>query len=562
MIQVRKQTNPTPTAAPSRLAVPVQNTPIAMPRATQYTIRPSAPNMTTSRMMRPAGPQMYPRMRAPTAQQRFSFSDGRVVSGGNNAQGNSAPTPTTSVASTIFTQQNGSISVARAPQPDTPFGKSKTAFEDRIIQGLEICQHTINKMITLTNSSSFKTSRSFTDLKELYIHLQYLFTYTSGKFKTLQENIVVGLEEIATQDKSLREKNGDDDDLEVVHVQQKVDIVEVLSDDEEAEKIKNAPPKEEQPSTVVENSETLIAKDFEEDLPSTIVEAVLEASPATPKKVINQIELLASLNVEVDDDKLKKRTAVKVERLEDSKSSVIKQFLIDIQQRRDAIVADEDQPDDDDMPDFPLVPEVVLEEGSDELNVPVENTSEVVSEAVDCETQEKKDNTEAGEDIESPCGDEESSNTNEESPEPNEKEEQENIDNEEHLSQTSDDVMKIDNAPPADLMEVDEVIDSITTNEIIPDSPNESTKNVESILENGSNHENENENENEEQENMDNTSNFSLEEKSLSDEEQIKKVDDDEKNPIDDEKDLLDTLINSLDEPLASIDMDIPEALG
>lgn len=521
-----------------------------MPRGTQFTIRPTAPNMTTSRMMRPTGPQMYSRMRTPTAQQRFSFSDGRVVSGGNNAQANLPPTATTAVASTIFTQQNGSISVARAPQPDTPFGKSKTVFEDRIIQGLEICQHTINKMITLTNSSSFKSSRSFTDLKELYIHLQYLFTYTSGKFKTLQENIVVGLEEIATQDKSLREKNGDDDDLEVVHVQQKVDIVEVLSDDEEAEQIKNAPPKVEPLPVATHSSESLNPNDIEQELPSLIVEAVLE-TPATPKKIIDQIELLASLNVEVDDDKLKKRTAVKVERLEDSKSVVIKQFLINLQQRRDAIVADEneDQIEEDDMPDFPLVPEVVLEEVSDELKVA---------------TEEKTDN------VETPCDDEgiitEKSTTNEEN-ESNDNEQEadeteENVDSEEHLSQTSDDVMKIDNAPPADLMEVDEVSDEncITSNEVIPDSQSESTENLEdSILKNGSNLENKNEGDNYENE----STNFSLEEKSLSDEQQIKKAEDDSQSPIDDEKDLLDTLINSLDEPLApltSIDMDIPEA--
>lgn len=534
-----------------------------MPRGTQFTIRPSAPNMTTSRMMRPTGPQMYSRMRAPAAQQRFSFSDGRVVSGGNNTQGNSAQMPTTAVASTIFTQQNGSISVARAPQPDTPFGKSKTAFEDRIIQGLEICQHTINKMITLTNSSSFKTSRSFTDLKELYIHLQYLFTYTSGKFKTLQENLVVGMEEIATQDKSLREKNGDDDDLEVVHVQQKVDIVEVLSDDEEAEKIKNEPPpKVEPPLSTLQCSESLNAKDIEDDLPSLIVEAVLE-TPTTPcKKVINQIELLASLNVEVDDDKLKKRTAVKVERLEDSKSSVIKQFLIDIQQRRDAnIAADDDddenvdQTEEDDMPDFPLIPEVLLEEGNDECEkVPTEDTVEEVEEG---ETLEKTDKTDTVNNVKITSDDEGTNNkvsiTNAGSIESNEKEQEaeeteENLDSEEHLSQTSD-AMKInyDNAPPADLMEVDEVMEGncIQIDSIPADSP----VTILEVLENGSNHEDEN-------------TNFSLEEKkSLSDAEPIKKVCDG-KNPIDDEKDLLDTLINSLDEPLSSIDIDIPEALG
>lgn len=597
LIQVRKQTNPT---APPRLAVPATPaTPLqstltgVMPRGTQFSIRPTSvvPNMTTqSRMMRPQT-QSTPRIRAPSTQQRFSFSDGRVVSGGG--QGTAASNTTTNSASTIFTQQNGSISVARAPQPDTTFGKAKTGFEDRIIQGLEICQHTINKMITLTNSTSFKTSRTFADLKDLYIHLQYLFTYTSGKFKTLQEGLVTGMEELAKHDASLKEKNAaeDDDDLEVV--QQKVDVIEVMSDDDDepSKTVEKTPKKAEPPAKIpgpkskTTNLELTTDETMEDegDLPTAFLETILETPPSTvAQTILDPAELIAGLNVEIDDEKVKKRTVVKVERLEDSKSSVIKQYLIAIQQRRDAQVDDEESEAEsverETSPDMLLMPEVVLEEsqkeGSDNelskvdeaMEAQVENDEKIsdenekvdddVATTIEAEKMEALEATDAtvSDVVEIPSDDEDQTNN----------------------SVTQDD-SKIDSMLPVDLMEVDDSVKETTeaTDESIvevsealendvqsetngvaspknddkvpadDDAPNETTE-KEVQHENGINHA---------------ENGISDDKIEASEPEHVKKIVENE-SAIDDEKDLLDTLINSLDEPLAPMDVEIPEALN
>jgi hypothetical protein len=344
---VRKQTTPTTVPTP-RLAM--QNpSGIAMSlRGTQFTIRPQSANVTTTtaRMIRPQ-PATIIRSRGPRPQQRFSFADGRVVPG--NTSATALPSTGATSASTIFTQQNGSISVARAPQPDTPFGKAKTAFEDKIINGLEICQHTINKMIILTNSTSFKTSRTFSDLKDLYIHLQYLFTYTSGKFKTLQDNLVQGMEDLAKLDTSSKEKN-EDDELEIV--EQKTDIIEVLSDDE------NDNP--EADKSIGQHKNLAMPKiDVEQEIASSLVETIQQAPLI---QIPNQLELLANLNIEVDDNRLKERTVVKVERLEDSKNSVIKQYMIALQQRQNAYESR------DSSPDIQLEPEVTIEENENCIN--------------------------------------------------------------------------------------------------------------------------------------------------------------------------------------------------
>lgn len=568
LIQVRKQSNTTTTTvAPPRLVTPrvvAAPPPMAVPGQPRYTIRPPV-NMTTSRMMRPTGLQSAPRTRGPNNQQRFSFSDGRVVSGAgaSNSNQNSAPAQ---VASTIFTQQNGSISVARAPQPDTPFGKAKGAFEDRIIQGLEICQHTINKMITLTNSSSFKTSRTFADLKDLYIHLQYLFTYTSGKVKTLQDNLIAGMEEIDKQTTSMKEKEGDNDDLEVV--QQKVDVIEVLSDDDE-EEVKRT--NSESTLTVKSSQESINKETTEEDLPFTLVEAVLETPEAEPtpvepfKSVIDQAELLASFKIEISDEKLNKNVKVKVERLEDSKNAVIKQYLINIQQRREIEATEEDDGGDNDEDEdehFPLVPEVVMDD-----SFVSENEKEGENKKKSIENEEKKEE----EVVEIPSDDEDESSNK--------------IDAEEPISKASTgDVMKIDNMPPVDLMEVDEAVENGEvkegeTNESNPDSPvqeeetSEETNDKITTNETDSTPSEENDTKSNElgkEENSEVVLDDSIDANSKKDE-MNEKSNENQKNqkvdgnaneqPIDREKELLE-IINSMDDPLATIDMEIPEALG
>jgi hypothetical protein len=119
LIQVRKQTAP-PSLSGS--AGPPGRGP---PRGPQFTIR-QANATTTQRMFRPQVPQPRNVLRAATQPtQRFTFTDGRVMATPVAPQPQSTPV-TATVTSTVFTQQNGSISVARAPQPNTPFGTAKT----------------------------------------------------------------------------------------------------------------------------------------------------------------------------------------------------------------------------------------------------------------------------------------------------------------------------------------------------------------------------------------------------------------------------------------------------
>lgn len=392
LIQVRKQPNSSPSAPQPRTGM------FPMHPRTSMPVRPGPPNITTtSRMMRPpVAPQL--RLSRPQVQQQRP-----------QPQATSTSAQTGTPASTVFTQQNGSISVARAPQPDTPFGKAKTAFEDKIINGLEICQHTINKMITLTNSSSFKTSRNFSDLKELYIHLQYLFTYTSGKIKTLQDSLATNVEELAKYDKKLKEKErGEEDELEIV--EQKQDVIEVLSDDDGdvpempapqavGTKRTAGPLSKKLPGEILPNE---IGSENDQEIFSAIVATIQQTLARQPQ---DQMELLASCNYVSGDQKLLVKPAVKVERLEDTKSPIIKQYMIAIQQKRDqersvsieSIEAENNEETDDDFP--PLIPEVVMDENpnsdeGDESAATVDNdnqseTKSVENDNVESESTEK-----------------------------------------------------------------------------------------------------------------------------------------------------------------------------
>lgn len=587
LIQVRKQTNqPNQPPRPAGVAM-------AMPR-TQFTIRPSQPlvNTPSARMIRPGLQLQNARallnqqpMRRPSPYQNQQNQQQQQ----QRANANAAPA-STAIASTVFTQQNGSISVARAPQPDTPYGKAKTGFEDKIISGLEICQHTINKMITLTNSTSFKSSRNFADLKELYIHLQYLFTYTSGKIKTLQDSLVTGMEELTKQDASSKEKN-EDGELEIV--EQKQVIVEVLSDDEEEAaaaavvaskaKVKSICTKStsqpiNRPSSIASTSSSLTA-----DKRSEIEEENLDLQRALMSNLVNSMQNSISqfiprpteadlLETFAKDDKtLTKKTLVKVERLEDSKSSLIKQYMIAIQQRRDRSESRENSPDPNDG-DFPFMPEVVMqmEEGdgeiaqnehkSDEEEVTTETTAEksvevVVEIASDEETVESE-KTAVNKSDDDDKNDEHDENKEELKVVPEEEEEEVQVhpeaeanekENEEKEEETevetkTDDENSIE-APTVELaMEVDESInenneadESQFENSILTISTTESIQEKPEIIVNGDE--------------------SSLTDVSMVDENDITDI---VENTIDDEKDLLDNLINSLDEsePLTSIELE------
>lgn len=568
LIQVRKQPNSTPSTPTVRPGLH-----FAMQPRAHIPVRPTPPTITTtSRMMRPMAPQL--RVARPQAPQQRPSAPNQT-----NASG--------TVASTVFTQQNGSISVARAPQPDTQLGKAKTAFEDKIINGLEICQHTINKMITLTNSSSFKNSRSFADLKDLYIHLQYLFTYTSGKIKTLQDSLGTNVEELAKHDKSLKEKEKhDSDELEIV--EQKQDVIEVLSDDDEE------PPRTNQVATKKTAAPFKTPEQQALDIEQEILSALVETMQNTFARQPDQPELLASVGFESNDKKLLTKSAVKVERLEESKSPLVKQYMIAIQQRRDREPSLEQNANNEDGEDGdydfpPLVPEIVMDENPNPEENSEQNESEN-KEGGDAEaepeanTEEKMDTDDApksaneSEDVvEIPSDDDEAEvtqtneneaveSTNDQSKEEESQDaEEEQSKNDEEAPGTSEDApdqtMEVDNNESTEDNPDESVISldsSVTCNEAIENETAENgtaeeNVNAEEVTENGNN-----ENITENGEEADTTQAEEVDESTVSKDaesnEEITKI---TENGID-EKDLLDNLINSLDEnePLAPIELE------
>lgn len=500
LIQVRKQTAP-PTVVPTPFRGGNPNN--TAPRGPQFTIRQanSITQTTTARMYRPQLPlqtrirfnaNAQPRFTT-QPQQRFTFTDGRCV-----------PTPVQSIppvqaiqptpppptqkpvvsgalASTVFTQQNGSISVARAPQPDTPFGASKTEFEDKIISGMEICQHTINKMITLTNSTSFKQSRSFSDLKDLYIHLQYLFTYTAGKFTTLQDSLKTGIESLVKHE--VPKEKCDDDEL--VIVEQKTDIIEVMSDDDDElpkpEKIEQLPGKKpllkhiqytskDTPDvaegktsslSVVSSGETVTADESGSSIEAPTVDEIVAVIVAPSPGVLGDenFKVLFDETAEAiaKDKKLSNRVVVKVERLENAKSPVIRQFMRQMQERLEMQSASESSRE--------ATPEVEIDKTLNNLEdnetspAAIEATGSADAGNVDDKDEEKENSSK---DSNAP----EKSNEVENAVETEKKIDAEDIRSEtESILQASladesnssslanEDVLKIDNEPPVELME-------------------------------------------------------------------------------------------------------------
>ena len=423
LIQVRKQ----PGASPNQGQQVRGQVNIQTAKGPQFTIRQASPSATATlvnniRTLRPPVPPQ-PRVRGPLPQQpRFSFANGRMV-----ATPILHPTPTAALAptpappkqsqSTIFTQQNGTISVARAQHPDTPFGKAKIAFEDKVINGLEICQHTINKMITLSNASSFKESRNFSDLKDLYIHLNYLFSFTSGKIKTLQEELTAGMEKLDTDNAANKEKT-DVDELEIL--EEKTDVIEVLSDGEEEEPVKvpepvAATPAPAKPAPLSQKPGPLsrkavgggvavikkpILKHIQYNEPEKTDEApellptlssVSSSTISLPDEEKSNSSLPAGI---IDSDvKLSKKVLVKVEKLEDSKNTIIQMFLKTAKERLDAMASVESSREaTPDLPDMLMNIDVVLEEQD-------VDTSSVNEEASTANDDSEKENSMMNEDV-------------------------------------------------------------------------------------------------------------------------------------------------------------------
>ncbi|CRK87785.1 CLUMA_CG001560, isoform A [Clunio marinus] len=388
LIQVRKQPS-TP---------PVGNVRSSQPRGPpQFTIRQALPQVPSYGAPRPVAPSARNRQPA-QPQQRFTFSDGRVLAtpivpppSTLPAAAQPAATPAqSSGGSTVFTQQNGSISVARAQHPNTPFGKAKVEFEDKIINGLEICQHTINKMITLTNNTSFKTSRTFTDLKGLYIHLQYLFTYTSGKLKSLQENLA---NEISP----------------------------------------------------------------EQSISEAIVPPSIPIEPPMIQIPLDNEDISDASNLIENDPKLGKIIKVKVEKLEDTKNPIIKQYMEKIKQRLEEVSFLHE-----------LTPDALMEVDV-ELDLTEQNVDEPENNSEEKEESDK-DESKAEEASEAHLSDDNGNDVDVTSNDENKSSDKESLaslgkefGDDKEASNTSftsmpteSEILKIDNVPPTDLMELDD----------------------------------------------------------------------------------------------------------
>lgn len=89
-------------------------------------------------------------------------------------------------------------------------------------------------------SNAYKKVRNYNEVKELHIHLSYLYKYTMGRFTTLQERCQEDMKKLdvaneaanSLADRKAKYKS-DDDDLEIV---EKVQVLIDLDSDDEAEK--------------------------------------------------------------------------------------------------------------------------------------------------------------------------------------------------------------------------------------------------------------------------------------------------------------------------------------
>lgn len=122
-----------------------------------------------------------------------------------------------------------------------PVGKARTQLERQIFNSIQICHQIDGKLKTLMNSNAYKNAKTMHDIKELYIHLSYLFTYTNGRFQSVHDKCMDDMRKLGFKNdaKSLSSGNVidkygsdvDEDDLELIEPShQTIDVVD--SDDE------------------------------------------------------------------------------------------------------------------------------------------------------------------------------------------------------------------------------------------------------------------------------------------------------------------------------------------
>ncbi|XP_031620033.1 uncharacterized protein LOC116337961 isoform X2 [Contarinia nasturtii] len=130
------------------------------------------------------------------------------------------------------------------PQPkvyaNDSVGRARTQLERQIFNSISICHQIDGKLKTLMNSNAYKNAQKLHDIKELYIHLSYLFTYTKGRFQTVHDKCMEDMERLGFKNDATSLSSGnvidkygsdvDEDDLEIVEPNHQT--INLDSDDE------------------------------------------------------------------------------------------------------------------------------------------------------------------------------------------------------------------------------------------------------------------------------------------------------------------------------------------
>lgn len=130
-----------------------------------------------------------------------------------------------------------------------PVGKARTQLERQIFNAIQICHQIDGKLKTLMNSNAYKNAKQMHDIKELYIHLSYLFTYTNGRFQSVHDKCMEDMGKLGFKNdaKSLSSGNVidkygsdvDEDDLEIVEPNHQTIDVDDSDDERSPEKSKS-----------------------------------------------------------------------------------------------------------------------------------------------------------------------------------------------------------------------------------------------------------------------------------------------------------------------------------
>lgn len=180
-----------------------------------------------------------------------------------------------------------------------PVGKARTQLERQIFNAIQICHQIDGKLKTLMNSNAYKNAKKMHDVKELYIHLSYLFTYTNGRFQSVHDKCMDDMRKMGFKNdaKSLSSGNVidkygsdvDEDDLEIVEPNhQTIDVVD--SDDE------RSPEKSKSKSNTPQKNTAAVAAQST----STAVPPIVEAGRQVMLDITSSTENLENVECDVD----------------------------------------------------------------------------------------------------------------------------------------------------------------------------------------------------------------------------------------------------------------------